>query len=176
MMDASVGAREQLLPEQADRQDHAASEQLKTSDMNLTEDMLVDDMASTKHPRLSPQPFSGSKTPGWPDRPLSLTQTHRVISLSTALDSILLIVALLFLALAAGAVAVSGRRVGDQHGELIEEATRLGPTVFPIVFAALVGRALKAIGRFKSEKGTKFSVGEEPSTPPFWEEMVDGKC
>lgn len=88
--------------------------------MNLTEDMLVDDVASTKHPPLSPQSFSGSKTPGWPDRPLSLAQTHRVISLSIALDSVLLIVALLFLALAAGAVAVSGRRVGDKNGELIE--------------------------------------------------------
>ncbi|KAG6359248.1 hypothetical protein INS49_012769 [Diaporthe citri] len=48
--------------------------------------------------------------------------------------------------------------IGDKSGELVEGATRLGPTVFPIVFAALVGRALKAIGRFKSEKGIKFST------------------
>lgn len=175
MTDASVGAREQLLPEQTYTQGYAVSEQLTTSDIYSTEGTLVGDVASNQHPRLSPQSFSGSKIPGWPDRPRPLTQKRRTFS-SIALDSILLIVALLFLALAAGAVTVSGRGVGNQMGELIEEATKLGPTVFPIVFAALLGRALKAIGRFKSEKGIKFSVGEETSTLLLWEEMVDGRC
>lgn len=120
----------------------------------------MDDAASSQGPPSGLHSFPGSKIPGWPDRPLPLTQTRTATIVSVALDFILLIFALLFLALAAGALAVKGREVGDNSGELIKKATKLGPTVFPIIFSALVGRALKTIGRFRSEKGIEVSVGE----------------
>ena len=113
-----------------------------------------------QYPRLGPQSSPEMKIPGWPDRPPPPTQTRIVRCLSISLDSVTLIVALLDLALAAGALAVSGREIGDKSGELIEQATRLGPNVVPIVFAALVGRALKTIGRFESEKGIEVPVSE----------------
>lgn len=161
MADTSVGVCGQLLPEQTERRGYNASEQLTTSDAKSAEGHLVDDVVSNRGPLLSPQSFPGSKVPGWPDRPLPLTQTRMARSISIALDSFLLIFALLFLALVVGALAVSGRGIGDSSGELIEEAMRLGPTVYPIVFSALMGRALKTIGRCKSEKGIEVSVREE---------------
>lgn len=166
MTDTSVGVREQLLHKQTDRQGYTASEQLAMSDINSTEDTLVNDVASNQDPPSSLHSFTGSKIPGWPDRPLPLTQTRTSPFVSVAIDFVLLIFSLLFLALAAGALAVRGRGIGDNtgSGELIEQASRLGPTVFPIVFAALMSRALKAIGRFKSEKGIEISVGDEPSS------------
>lgn len=176
MTDTSLGVREQLLPERTDIQGYTISEQLTTSNNDEARGQLVDDVASNQDPPLNLQPSSGPKTPGWPEGPRPLTQTRTAVFLSLLIDSILLIVSLLFLALAAGAVAVSGRGIGDKSGELIEEAARLGPTVFPIVFAALIGRALKAIGRFESEKGIKFSVGEETSSLLLWEERMDDTC
>lgn len=123
----------------------------------------MDDVASNQFSSPGPQSFLGSKIPGWPDRPLPLIHTRTARFISVALDSVLLILALLFLALAAGALAVSGNAIGDHSGALIEKAMRPGPTIFPIVFSALVGRALKTIGRFRSEKGIKVSVCERTS-------------
>lgn len=163
MADTSFGVREQLLPQYTGSQGYTVNQQLPHSDINPKEGQLVDYVASNQFSSSGPQSFLGSKIPGWPDRPLPLTQTHTARIISVALDSVLLILALLFLALAAGALAVSGRAIGDHSGELIEQAMRLGPTIFPIVFSALVGRALKTIGRFRSEKGIKVSVCDRTS-------------
>lgn len=159
MTDTSVELREQLLSGQRDRHSSLVSNQLSTGDFNSTESQQVDVLASTQDLPLSSQSSPVLRIPGWPKRPLSLTQTRTARFISVALDVVLLIFALLFLALALGALAVSGRRIGDESGGLIEEATKLGPTVFPIVFSALIGRALKTIGRFKSETGIEISVG-----------------
>lgn len=161
MVDTSIGVCGQLLPEVTERQGYNAGEQLMTSGFDSTKGHLSDNVVSNQGPLLSPQSFPASNIPGWPDRPLPLTQTRTARFVSIALDSFLLVFALLFLALAAGALAVSGRGIGDSSGELIEEAMRLGPTVYPIVFSALAGRALKTIGRFRSEKGIELSVSEE---------------
>lgn len=163
MADTSVEVREQLLPQNTGRQGYAVNQQLPNSDINPQEGQLAEDVASNQYSSSGPQSFLGSKIPGWPDRPLPLIQTRTARFISVALDSVLLIFALLFLALSAGALAVSGRAIGDNSGELIEEAMRLGPTIFPILFSALVGRALKTIGRFRSEKGIKVSVCERTS-------------
>jgi hypothetical protein len=36
--------------------------------------------------------------------------------------------------------------------------TRKGPTMFPIIFAAISGRSMKMIARYLAEKGSKISV------------------
>jgi hypothetical protein len=33
-----------------------------------------------------------------------------------------------------------------------------GPTMFPIVFAAIIGRSMKMIARYLAERGSKLSV------------------
>lgn len=158
MASTSAAVREHLLPQYKDGQGYTVNQQLPNSDINPEEGQLVDDVASNQFSSSCSQSFLGSKIPGWPDRPLPLIHTRTARFISVALDSVLLALALLFLALAAGALAVSGRDIGDHSGELIEEAKRRAPTIFPIVFSALVGRALKTIGRFRSEKGIKVSV------------------
>lgn len=166
MTDTSLELREQLLPEQTGGHSNPVSEQVVNRDTESTQRQRVDAVASHPDPPFCFQPFAGFKIPEWPDHPLPLTQTYTTKLVSIALDSALLIFALLFLALAIGALAVSGKGIGDKSGRLIEQASRLEPTVFPIVFAALVGRALKTIGRFKSEKGIQVSVGRTINTTP----------
>lgn len=137
-----------------------------TDDASSTNGHLVDDVALNHGSLSRPQSSSASRIPGWPDGPLPLKQKCSARFRSIALDFGLLTITILFLALAAGASAVSGRGIDDKAGGLIEQAIKLGPTVFPIIFAALVGRALKAIGRFRSEKGINVSVGEEAIIVP----------
>lgn len=161
----SVEQHEQILLEQTDRNNYNMAGRESTSYLSSTEGQQADDMVSDQDLPLRLQ--SSAKVPGWPDRPLLLTQSRRATSLSISIDSVLLIFALLFLALAAGALIVSGRRIGDKSGKLVEAAAKLGPTVFPIIFAALTGRALKAIGRFRSEKGIEVAVGKEVKTLLF---------
>lgn len=162
MTDTSIEQHEQLLLEQTNINSCTVGEQDLASHLSSTENQRADNMASDQDPPLRLQ--SSDKVSGWPHRPLLLTQSRRAKYLSIAIDSVLLIFAILFLALTAGALVVSGRGVGDKSGKLVEEAAKLGPTVFPIVFAALTGRALKAIGRFRSEKGIEVSVGKRINT------------
>ena len=42
----------------------------------------------------------------------------------------------------------------DRYGERVRSASLLCPTLFPIVFTASVGRALKQIASWKLERGT----------------------
>lgn len=156
---------EHLLLKQTNKNNYNMGERESSSHLSSTDGQQADDMVSDQDLPLRLQ--LSAKVTGWPDQPLLLTKSRRATFLSIAIDSILLIFALLFLALAAGALIVSGRGIGDKSGKLVEAAAKLGPTVFPIVFAALTGRALKAIGRSRSEKGIEVSVGKEAKTLPF---------
>ncbi|KAF9891534.1 hypothetical protein FE257_004001 [Aspergillus nanangensis] len=78
--------------------------------------------------------------------------------LSISLYVFLCIVALLFIVLAIGSLIVSGRRNDDSTARKLEEAMRLGATLYPMVFAALMSRALKSIGRYRAERGIELTV------------------
>lgn len=54
----------------------------------------------------------------------------------------------LFLILTFQALTVSGKPIST-----IEQAARLGPTLFPIVFAAVVGRLMRTFALWKAERG-----------------------
>lgn len=43
-------------------------------------------------------------------------------------------------------------------GDKVQRATLLGPTIFPIMFAALVGSTLKTLARFRAENGAPLGV------------------
>lgn len=43
-------------------------------------------------------------------------------------------------------------------GNKIMQATRVAPTIWPLVFAAVVGNTLKAIAHQRAEKGTRLGV------------------
>ncbi|KAK8074933.1 hypothetical protein PG997_009596 [Apiospora hydei] len=79
--------------------------------------------------------------------------------LSTLVVDILLAIgALAFLILAASAAALQDRPVMQGIGPVVETAMKLGPTIFPILFAALIGRMLKNVGRYYVEKGLKLGT------------------
>lgn len=163
MADARHELSQRLLPEETHRLSGHTRAQRATASSNSTEHQRGHVL--TPHQGVTPSSESESssvfKIAGWPNEPLPSARTRTATFLSIVLDVLLLTFALLFLALAIGALVVDGRAAGDRSGNLIERAEKLGPTVFPIIFAALVGRALKAIGRFRSEKGIKMSVGQE---------------
>lgn len=47
-------------------------------------------------------------------------------------------------------------------GEKVERAIQISPTVFPVVFAALIGRFFRAAGLYKAERGSTLSVRPGP--------------
>ncbi|KAK8008729.1 hypothetical protein PG991_011280 [Apiospora marii] len=73
-------------------------------------------------------------------------------------DVFLVLGALAFLFLAALAVSLQGRPALEGIGPAVETAMTLGPTVFPILFAALVGRMLRHLGRYYVERGLKMRI------------------
>ncbi len=44
------------------------------------------------------------------------------------------------------------------YGRHVQEVILLAPTIFPLAFAALVGRSLKRIALWKAERGTTLGV------------------
>ncbi|KNG44233.1 hypothetical protein TW65_08907 [Stemphylium lycopersici] len=63
--------------------------------------------------------------------------------------------------LGVAAITLNGKPTkGSDFGKKVESAMDLGPTMFPIVFAAISGRSMKMIARFLAEKGSKISTLE----------------
>jgi hypothetical protein len=44
------------------------------------------------------------------------------------------------------------------YGENVKAITLLSPTIFPIIYAAILGKLLRRIGLFKAERGTTLGV------------------
>lgn len=63
---------------------------------------------------------------------------------------------------ALAALAGLAYKLDDKHispyGEHINQLILLGPTLFPLAFAALGGRSLKKIALWKAERGTTLGV------------------
>ncbi|KAL4790294.1 hypothetical protein BDV19DRAFT_341317 [Aspergillus venezuelensis] len=73
-------------------------------------------------------------------------------------EGFLCLVALCFIALALGALCIKNRPTGDELGSAMEQAMKLGPTIYPIMFAALLSRSLKSIGRYFAQRSVKMST------------------
>ena len=88
--------------------------------------------------------------------------THQVLYLrrpvlELILDLILALLPLLFLALAIAAQIINGQPRSND-GQRIINALILGPTVFPIIFAALCGHFMKSLALYKSQTGLRMRV------------------
>lgn len=57
------------------------------------------------------------------------------------------------------AYKLDGKELSDR-GHKIQEATLLGPTLFPLAFAALGGRSLKKIALWRAQEGTSLGVSK----------------
>lgn len=62
-----------------------------------------------------------------------------------------------FLILAGLAKGLDGREISG-YGKNIHEWTLLSPTIFPLVFAAVVGLSLRNVARYKLERGCRLQV------------------
>lgn len=63
------------------------------------------------------------------------------------------------ISIALTAVAISLDNVSlSETGSVIQQAIALSPTVFPIVFAAIVGRFFRSLGLYWAERGVKLGV------------------
>ncbi|KAL4778669.1 hypothetical protein BJX76DRAFT_362520 [Aspergillus varians] len=77
---------------------------------------------------------------------------------SLVFEGFLCLVALCFIALALVALCIRNRPTGDSLGSAMEQAMTLGPTIYPILFAALLSRSLKSIGRFCAQSSVRMST------------------
>ncbi|KAJ4295477.1 hypothetical protein N0V90_007489 [Kalmusia sp. IMI 367209] len=59
----------------------------------------------------------------------------------------------MFIALALIAARLDGKEV-SRYGEHLQQVLLLSPTIFPVIFAALMGRCFKYMGLFLAERGT----------------------
>lgn len=75
-------------------------------------------------------------------------------------DLILTFTPCVFLVLAFQALSVDHKPI-SRHGEVIEEAAKLGPTLFPIIFAAVVGRLMRCYALWRAEHGTSLGILEQ---------------
>lgn len=62
------------------------------------------------------------------------------------------------LALATAALYLDKKPISDA-GEWLQRAMLLGPTVFPLAFAALGGRSMRNVALWNAERGTTIGVG-----------------
>jgi len=76
-------------------------------------------------------------------------------------DVLLTFAPCLFLILSFQALSVDGRPVSSSRGQFIEQAAKLGPTLFPIIFAAVVGRLMRTCALWRAERGASLGILEQ---------------
>jgi len=77
--------------------------------------------------------------------------------LRVLIDISLAVLPCLFIALGIIAAYLNGRP-SSLYGQRVEEAARLGPTIFPIVFAAIVARFNRHLAHWQAERGQYLGV------------------
>ena len=75
-------------------------------------------------------------------------------------DTILSLVPVIFVILAFRALALDGEG-SSEGGHAVLEAAKIAPTIFPIIFAAVVGRLMRTYALWKAERGTRLGVLEQ---------------
>lgn len=53
----------------------------------------------------------------------------------------------------------------SSYGQNVKAITLLSPTIFPIVYAAILGKALRRVGLFKAERSSTIGVGTGTTLP-----------
>ncbi|RDW65897.1 uncharacterized protein DSM5745_09636 [Aspergillus mulundensis] len=97
---------------------------------------------------------------GWPIHIRKLRSKAREDKLSTALSLVIAGFPGAFLVLAVLVIRLNGKELSN-YGDKIIQATRLGPTVFPIVFAAIVGSLMRSWALWKAQNGAALGLLEQ---------------
>ncbi|KAF2856742.1 hypothetical protein T440DRAFT_7060 [Plenodomus tracheiphilus IPT5] len=101
------------------------------------------------------------RVPSWPEEARPLKARTWLMHLYSFGDLILVMLPLFFILLGVAVITLNGKQTqGSAFGSKVEFAMNLSPTLFPIVFAAIIGRSMKMIARYMAEKGTKIATLE----------------
>ncbi|CAH0048169.1 unnamed protein product [Clonostachys solani] len=132
---------------------HQTYELVKPLDHSeISEDVATNHQGNL--PRSSP-PLNGTDKPSIYE-PKKLRRTQYLSSLGQIL---LTIFPLLFIALTGAAISLDNKST-SKTGLITQQAIALSPTVFPIVFAAIVGRFFRSLGLHWAERGVKLGTLE----------------
>lgn len=95
----------------------------------------------------------------WPQRPQNLHRGGILAALSCTGDAFTIIISCVFFVYGAFVISYNGVATSSvPHLSLLQNAARYGPTVFPILFAAIVGQAMHAIALWRLELGERMKV------------------
>ncbi|KAJ8108973.1 hypothetical protein OPT61_g7800 [Boeremia exigua] len=102
-----------------------------------------------------------TQVPSWPEEARTLKH-HDWVSVLFALGDIILVaLPIYFILLGVAVVTLNGKFVeGNVFATKVISAIQLGPTLFPIMFAAISGRSMKMIARYLAERGAKLNTLE----------------
>ncbi|THZ74212.1 hypothetical protein D6C84_09459 [Aureobasidium pullulans] len=142
----------------------ASSTDARTSDSNT----LRPDQDATVHEGRKSHVFStlqalGDHTEikGWPEQPRKL-RDRTFWSIMFSISEVLITLApVAFIILAVLAAKLDGQPIEHNGlGRNVKRITQLGPSIFPIMFAAVAGKALKTFTRYYAERGMRLGVLE----------------
>lgn len=117
---------------------------------------------------LQPTTETGSNPDDQPfARPRKVSRQHfwrKPCSLDSVIllgDLLLTLTPCLFLVLSFLARSVNNNPVSSARGQMVEQAAKLGPTIFPIIFAAVIARLLKTYALWRAERGACLGILEQ---------------
>ncbi|KAF2823548.1 hypothetical protein CC86DRAFT_298901 [Ophiobolus disseminans] len=97
----------------------------------------------------------------WPEGAMPLKKHTWISYFFGAGDFVLVLLPVYFILLGIAVISLNGKSTdNNDFGRKVEFAMDLGPTMFPIVFAAISGRSLKMIARYLAEKGARIGTLE----------------
>ena len=103
------------------------------------------------------QPIPGNE---WPAEPRQPSKGGLFTYAVLAWDICLTLIPLMFIVLGFCAVSLDQKQISS-FGENVAEGLRFSPTIFPIVFAAVVGRLMRCIAQWLAESGIKLGLLEQ---------------
>ncbi|OJD26795.1 hypothetical protein ACJ73_01814 [Blastomyces percursus] len=129
-------------------------------DSNL-ELSAINTLLNTEHgSRTSFNPLLDGTNPVSTQNAVALSKAPSYVVMSAIWDFCLSILPVAFIVIAILAASLDGD-MRSKRGDQIKMATTLIPTIFPIIFAALVGYFFRIYGTFRAERGIRLGTLEQ---------------
>ncbi|KEQ69868.1 hypothetical protein M436DRAFT_75635 [Aureobasidium namibiae CBS 147.97] len=109
----------------------------------------------SEHTSLSSTDYTGHEY-GVEPGALSLWQAGKIFGI--VMDVLAIVLSCMFFSYALAVKTHEKKPMGSPQVKLLVRLSNLGPTIYPILFAAVVGRALKSIAFWKLEKGGRIGT------------------
>ncbi|KAH6633213.1 hypothetical protein C7974DRAFT_167704 [Boeremia exigua] len=137
---------------------HVESIELRTRDnvetiSNYAPPQMLPFDGDTKHVHVGTYYSSTKATDNWPTRSQQVAALTPLRGTILAFDIVLASSPLIFIILALK-VAKLDNKVSDEENDRLQEMLLYTPTIFPLLFAALMGRFFRHLGIWLAERGT----------------------